>query len=523
MAARTSRASQHLPELLAFLSAASLYLITTTVYLPLPLLDAHAFRQCQTAITASWLAEDLSPLRTLVYETPVMGQPWRIPMEFPLYQWLTACLHRATTWPLDASGKLIALTFHVLCLLPAWAIIRQLGGGFREWAFFASLFLIAPTYHHWSRTFLIESTALFFAATFLSAALGWWATQRIVWFVIATIAAVMAVLVKVTTFPPFAAAAVAYFGSQLWKQRHEHDWRRSCFMAVALAIPFAVALAFLIPWVRYCDAVKEENPLSATLTSVALQQWNYGTLSQRLSQQLWFNVILLRAIPEAIGAAGMLLFLPLLFLARVAARILAGLFATSYLATFLLFTNLHVHHNYYQYANAYILIAALTVVVTSVAEQRPAWLRGVLLTAILGGAVFSTRHYFRNEWQDFSRDPRFVTASFLRRTLPDDAVLSVAGMDWSSEIAFYADCRAVYIPVWMKHDVLKKFVANPATLTGRHNLGALVIVAQGQYPPQWDHLNDELLLRLGEKIRSGAKPVWIGRMMVNLPPKKTQK
>src|SRR5690242_16322451 len=48
------------------------------------ILEAHAFRQTQTAITSFWFC------RTgfkLAYETPVAGYPWSIPYEFPLYQY----------------------------------------------------------------------------------------------------------------------------------------------------------------------------------------------------------------------------------------------------------------------------------------------------------------------------------------------------------------------------------------------------------------------------------------------------
>ena len=52
-----------------------------------PILDQHGFRQTQTAISTYYLLQG-SPW--LAYETTVLGFPWSIPMEFPLYQWLVA-------------------------------------------------------------------------------------------------------------------------------------------------------------------------------------------------------------------------------------------------------------------------------------------------------------------------------------------------------------------------------------------------------------------------------------------------
>ena len=54
-----------------------------------PALDFYAFRQTQTALSAYWLWHDGF---RLAYETPVLGAPWAIPYEFPLYQWLVALL-----------------------------------------------------------------------------------------------------------------------------------------------------------------------------------------------------------------------------------------------------------------------------------------------------------------------------------------------------------------------------------------------------------------------------------------------
>src|SRR5690242_6357999 len=50
-----------------------------------PIADLHQFRQTQTAITAYWMAKG-GPW--LAYETPVLGYPWSIPFEFPVYQYL---------------------------------------------------------------------------------------------------------------------------------------------------------------------------------------------------------------------------------------------------------------------------------------------------------------------------------------------------------------------------------------------------------------------------------------------------
>src|SRR5580658_9431992 len=49
--------------------------------------DYYGFRQCQTAISTYYTIKDGFKIN---YETPVLGKPWSIPMEFPLYQWVVA-------------------------------------------------------------------------------------------------------------------------------------------------------------------------------------------------------------------------------------------------------------------------------------------------------------------------------------------------------------------------------------------------------------------------------------------------
>jgi len=71
-------------------------------------LDFHAFRQAQTAISAYYLWK-LGP--ELAYETPVLGVPWSIPFEFPTFQGLVALIARYWVAPMDQIGRATSLFF----------------------------------------------------------------------------------------------------------------------------------------------------------------------------------------------------------------------------------------------------------------------------------------------------------------------------------------------------------------------------------------------------------------------------
>src|SRR5215470_15813086 len=64
--------------------------------------DAHPFRQTQTAVSVYWMLQG-GPL--LAYHTPVLGYPWAIPFEFPLYQWLVAGLVALSGASIEVAGR----------------------------------------------------------------------------------------------------------------------------------------------------------------------------------------------------------------------------------------------------------------------------------------------------------------------------------------------------------------------------------------------------------------------------------
>ena len=494
---------------LAFLAiAGGIYALTTLSYFQSPLLDVHAFRQCQTAISATYLATDLNPLRMLTYETPLMGAPWRIPFEFPIYQWLVAVVHRVIGLPIDQSGRLVAITFHLACFWPLWRIVRDLGGSFVTWAILAGLFLLAPTYHHWSRSVLIESTAVFLSLEFLACYLQWIQTRRPVPLLLACVWAALAVLVKVTTFPAFAVVGLGLMARDAWGRFKRGEPRRSILIQLLVAgLPFCVALAALVPWLAVCDAVKLENPLGATTTSKALAAWNYGTLAQRLSWDLWGNAILLRAIPEAVGWPGLALILIGLWRLRGGTRTTLLVLIALYFIPWLVFTNLHFVHNYYQCSNAIFLVAALAVVLSEAVVRLP---RAAVLIALCGvviGCLGASRWYLAMERDDLTESPPYRTALFLKQVLPKEEIIVVVGSDWSCEVAFYAEKRAIYLPNWCPYDVVEKFVTDPSYLSGGKTIGAMVILAPGDYPPHWDQRSSDLVIAFAKTLSAGRPPL----------------
>ena len=125
-----------------------------------PLIDDHEFRQTQTALTSLFIEPSLNGI--LNYETPVLGAPWSIPFEFPLFQLLAAQLEDISGLSLSASGRLLSVLFGLGCIWPATNLMHRHGLGYLAMGIFTILYLTSSIYLYWNRSFLIESAALFF-------------------------------------------------------------------------------------------------------------------------------------------------------------------------------------------------------------------------------------------------------------------------------------------------------------------------------------------------------------------------
>jgi hypothetical protein len=474
-----------------------------------PILDAHAFRQTQTAITSYWLWQG-GPF--FDYETPTLGAPWSIPFELPLYQAIVAGV-RSLRIHLDAAGRLVSWAFFLLTLWQLHALVRKLGGSRHLGLLLCGLLLLSPHYVFWSRAFMIESTALFFSVAFVSAVASHMRTPT-VWSGAAMCAlAMLGALIKVTSFVPFAIIALLLVLWDLRVRAHRHDARRWATRYAPVALAGAVALAALSLWTRHADALKLAHPFGRNLTSANLSPWLYGTLAQRTSLKLWKDVVFGRALDEALGS-GMVL------LATIAAAIVLGRRALAwaavlvglYVIPFLLFTNLHLAHNYYQYSNALFAICAVGVVAW---HARAGWRRwiGPALVGLL--VIAQLERLAQVEWplmvaDKDSGDTLQIGLGLF--DLPANGVLLVFGYDWSAELAYYARHRAIAVPIWASREQLESLRRKPMLHTGGLPIVAVVECPSNLHDnPEIGAIFDAIMAeQTGNKQRTsvGSCTVW---------------
>ena len=122
-------------------------------------MDEHSFRQAQTAYSAYFFTRG-GPFFS--YETPLLGYPFSMPFELPIYQWLVGKFSLLSGLALDPAGRVVGRFFFYLALLPIDSLLRHFRVARIPRLASLTLYLFSPLYLYWSRTFMMESTALFF-------------------------------------------------------------------------------------------------------------------------------------------------------------------------------------------------------------------------------------------------------------------------------------------------------------------------------------------------------------------------
>jgi hypothetical protein len=427
------------------------------------------FRQAQTALSAYWIKAERN--FELAYPTPVLGKPWSVPFEFPLFQWVVVLTSDATNWSLTKSGRAVGIACFYLALPAIFLLLARwrVPPG-RRWLVLAVV-VTCPLYIFYARAFLMETMALMFGLWF------WVGFERGVagrsagWLAVAMVAGAGAGLVKVTTFILFLLPPAAWAIARLWRQRRGGWGRDLAWMAAAVALPFAATLA----WLRFADATKSGNVLAATLTSGALSDFNFGTNATRWSAEMW--AMKWQRIREE------LTWLPVVglcaALAAVAGRVRWREYAAC-LAWFgsvlVIFPVLYAVHDHYYVANGIFVLLAMGLALVALAETRaPRLLVFAALLAVTGGqAVRYVRHYYPEQRLVLPGGDGLTQA--LRVATQPDEVIVILGQDWNSMTPYYAQRRALmFRDVWAHDPAL---VEAALARLDPDRIGALVIVGQ---------------------------------------------
>lgn len=412
--------------------------------------DSYGFRQTQTAMSVRYMLQG-GPL--LAYETPLFGYPWATPIEFPLYQWIVAALVWLSGMPLEQAGRCVSAAFFLASLVPAWLLLRSLRLSLPSCLLCLAILLASPFYLFWSRTFMIESTALFLSLSYLAAVLSWRRRPTVTFLLLAAALGSLAALVKLTTFAAFMAAAGALLTIDVLRAR---PWRRLARLwqyalagAAFAVVPYVVSAV----WVAFCDRVKEQNfLLVGFLTSDGLYPWVFGNWAQRVSPDTWGT--LWARHPDWVGH-WMVFAIGGVALVLARGRRAAPLAALALgLGVLFVFTNLHALHHYYQYSNVVFLLAAIGLGLGALVDAG-GWRRvaGLLFGLVVIAVMIRAYGYRYLALQSTDRRPHDEFATHVRTVAGPQDVVAIWGCDWSPELPYAAERRALmWIPYFDRRD-----------------------------------------------------------------------
>lgn len=411
------------------------------------IINKHGFRQTQTALSAYYAAEEGFRID---YITPVLGPPWSIPMEFPVYQWAVALFSKAFNHDLVQSGRLISLVFFYMSLIAVYGMCRLFLKDEIYPLIVISLILCHPIYIFWSRTFMIESTVLFFSSAYLFTFMMACERKKQGLIYVSACLGLLGAMIKVTTFFIFLCGAGMAFFYYSYGETKERNGKVPVGKMLANAFFIGVIpVLFAFGWVTYSDAVKELNPYAAFLTSSNLKTWNFGSIEQKLSIDVWNRIFEHAAVLKGkyisqnlnILIASAIFALGFFLVKKKQAFILLG---ALYIVGPLVFTNLFYVHDYYHYANSVFLCAMAGLICLSFIESRRQWLSLlgkytvfplIILTFISGYFQF----YFHIQNVPIPKHSKFLALThFIKTNTHKDDVIVFKDFDWDSRYAFYS-------------------------------------------------------------------------------------
>lgn len=461
------------------------------------LLDEHSFRQTQTALTAYWFVKNGF---SLAYETPVAGPPWSIPFEFPIYQYIVALASQITGYSLDATGRVVSFFFLTLCLIPVRSITRNLNISHSVFYIFTALLFSSPLYLYWGRTFMIETAATFFSVVAIKYFVDIVQAKNSfkhesLFLVFIT----LSILQKATTgLPVLALLCLTYCFINI----KETSSLKSVFFGkktICALIYFGIPLAIGVIWTLFSDQIKTSNVFGESLTSSALSRWNWGTLSQRLSSDLYSDVIWRRIFEKNLsGLLGVSILIFALFSnAKNSIKLIVVISLLMGLFPLFLFTNLHIVHSYYQTANVIFLIYAIAVSLGHILNNYLARKTIVsVLTIIM--VVFNYLSFYKDYLtvikikysKENSRD--YAVSEILKREIPQEKYFIAFGNDWSSSFSYLAERKSFTVPPWFKK--YKEISLNPENFIEETHLGGIIVCSSVKSPTindlvQWSSSN----------------------------------
>lgn len=398
------------------------------------------WRRTQTAWgIRSMMRGSLNPLQA---EVPVLGPPWRLPFEFPLYQWVSAVVGRLTGLTDVVAGRMVASVALIVTGIFTYVLGKELVAP-AVGAVAAVVVTLSPYGIHWGAEISIEYfTVALCLATFLVGRR--WIVdgmrRSMAWFLLLGSAASLS---KTTSLIPWL-LGLALLVVLSWRTS---DRRTSLMRLVVVGAPLAPGLL----WTRWADAVKADNPHAAPFVTSELVSHNFGRLADRAEMATW-QFMFRNIFDTTVGGTLVALALIIVAASRLDVRRHVAILGVIVLAGPAIFASLYWAHPYYAIAVMPALaVLFATGIATSVhllfADSSPAAKAGALVAALCGllllaattpeGVELMNATLLRNRGGSVAYDDIEAFTS------PSDALLVVSSAGWDPTLSFVADRRVL--------------------------------------------------------------------------------
>lgn len=471
---------------LIFLACLLVHMLVSTVGWNNTILDAHGFRQSQTALSTYYFVKDGFRLD---YETPVFGPPWSIPLEFPLYQMLVAAIARPFSFPLDQTGRFVSLFMFYVFIAGFFAVLKQFNLSLEKRLFILSAILVSPMYLFWSRTFMIESTALVLVTWYAWAVLSLTRKKRGVFFFLSIILGGLAAVTKATTFASVLPAIILAFWFFSWPSGKRKRLALLSNLMVSMIV-FGLPLLLGAGWTIFAETIRVKNPLAAEfLTGSSLRYWMYGNLKERMDPAVWLWI--LKTVEQTvIGSRWIIVAAIIVAILRRPYRLLIlGSFGAFLLGP-LFFTNVYYVHDYYLYANGFFLLLGIVFALLSLKESR--YFRSLTALVLIPAFLLFLLTTYKKTYYPLQATNAYSVATLgniVGTFTEKDDVLLIHTYDWNPQLPYYARRRAIidwwYLP--LSDARIQKVVGG----VGKERIGA-VYISKG-----WPSFIDERIKYFG--------------------------
>lgn len=435
-----------------FVLALGFNLYGVTYHWTMGFMAGHEFRQAHTAIVAHYI--DQQDNFSLLYETPIFGKPWvSLLLEVPIYDWSVVGLSRLTGLPHVVAARTITASCFYLTLPALWLLLGRLALPKPRRMLVLALVLSAPVYIFYSRAFLMDSMALMASAWWLLAFVRTMDERRWRWLALAIVAGTVAALVKSAILAVWMVPGAAYGAWLLWRDLCARaGWRGPLKTLLWGLATVAVALGTLRAWVGFTDPIKEAHASAWIFTSKNLSQGNWGLFDFKVlfSAHLWRS--LTACWEQAIMSRWLIAAGLVAGVAFPAVRWRVAGTAAVFFAAQILFPFAYAYQDYYFYACAVFLHAALGYALIGVLDSRlPRWAAGLaLVVPFVAQAATYWRDY--RVQQSVVHHGGYPFTDVLRELTPQNSVIIVAGADWAAMTPLYAQRKALMIRNGLEHD-----------------------------------------------------------------------